>query len=106
MLGSLADDALRHGRVEEGLAFLQRGQALAQAAGYGRALVYLAVVHSDVQLKLAKFHKAAEAGVRGLDVAGQVGLGLVGASLLAANAAEALVALGRTGEAGGPRSIR
>ncbi len=104
MLGSLADDALRHGRVEEGLAFLQRGQALAQAAGHGRALVYLAVVDSDVQLKLAKFHKAAEAGVRGLEVAGQVGLaGSLGASILAANAAEALVALGRTGEAGGPR---
>ena len=100
VLGSLADDALRCGHVEEGLAFLQRGQALAQAAGYGRALVYLAMVDSDVQLKLAKFHKAAEAAVRGLDVAGQAGLGdSLGATILAASAAEALVALGRTGEA-------
>ena len=100
VLGSLADDALRRGHVEEGLAFLQRGQALAQASGYGRALVYLAVVDSDVQLKLAKFHKAAEAAVHGLDVTGQVGLAdSLGATILAANAAEALVALGRTGEA-------
>ena len=100
VLGSLADDALYRGHVEEGLAFLQRGQALAQAAGYGRALVYLAVVESDVLLKLAKFHQAAEAALRGLDVAGQMGLaGSLGATILAANAAEALVALGRTGEA-------
>jgi hypothetical protein len=100
VLGSLAHHGLLRGHVEEGLAFLQRGQALAQASRYGRALVYLAIVDSDVQLKLAKFHKAAESAVRGLDVADQVGLAdSVGGTVLAANAAEALVALGRTGEA-------
>jgi DNA-binding CsgD family transcriptional regulator len=101
ILGSLAANALLRGQVEEGLAFLRRGQARAQAGAYGRALVYLAVVDSDAQLKLAKFHQADEAAVRGLDVAGQAGLAdSLGAAILAANAAKALLALGRTGEAG------
>jgi DNA-binding CsgD family transcriptional regulator len=100
VLGSLALDALLRGHVEEGFAFLRRGQALAQAAGYGRALVFLAVIDSDALLKLAQFPAAAEAAVRGLEVVGQAGLaGSWGATLLAANAAEALLALGRTGEA-------
>jgi DNA-binding CsgD family transcriptional regulator len=100
ILGSLAYDALLRGQVEEGLALLRRGQALAQAGGYGRALVYLAVVDSDARLKLAQFRQAAEAAARGLDAAGQAGLaGSSGATLLAANAGEALLALGRTDEA-------
>jgi DNA-binding CsgD family transcriptional regulator len=76
---------------------LAAGQSLAQAAADRRALVHLAVADSDAQLKLAQFHNAAEAAVRGLDVAGQAGSW--GAQILAANAAEALLALGRTGEA-------
>ena len=100
VLGSLALDALWRGQVEEGLAFLRRGQALAEAAADGRALVYLAVAGSDARLKLAQFHQAAEAAVRGLDAAGQAGLAdSFEALIVAANAAEALLALGRTGEA-------
>jgi DNA-binding CsgD family transcriptional regulator len=100
VLGSLAHDALWRGQVEEGLAFLRRGQALAQASGYGRALVYLALADSDAQLKLAKFQNAAEAAVRGLDAAERAGLAdSWPAKFLAANAAEALLALGRTIEA-------
>jgi DNA-binding CsgD family transcriptional regulator len=100
VLGSLARDALQGGHVEEGLAFLRRGQALAEAAGDGPALVFLAIADSDVRLKLAQFHQAAQAAVRGLDATAQAGLaGSEGANVLAANAADALLALGRTGEA-------
>jgi DNA-binding CsgD family transcriptional regulator len=100
ILALLAEDALLRGHVEEGLAFLRRGQALAQATADRRALVHLAVADSDAQLKLAQFHDAAEAAVRGLETAGLAGLAdSWGAKILAANAADALVALGHTGEA-------
>jgi DNA-binding CsgD family transcriptional regulator len=100
ILSTLAYDAMLRGHVEEALAFLRRGQALAQAAADGRALVQLAVADSEAQLKLAKFHEAAEAAARGLDAAGQAGLASSWtAIILAANAADALLALGRTGEA-------
>jgi len=96
----LARDALLLGHVEQGLAFLRRGQTLAQAAGYGPALVFLAVGASDAQLKLAQFHDAADVAVRGREMADQAGLaGSWRATLLAANAAEALLALGRTVQA-------
>jgi DNA-binding CsgD family transcriptional regulator len=100
VLAFLAADALMRGQVEQGLGFLQRGWALAQAAGDGPAMVRLAVNHSDAQLKLAQFQAAADVAARGLDVAGQAGLGSSFlAAVLAANAAEALLALGRTAEA-------
>jgi DNA-binding CsgD family transcriptional regulator/tetratricopeptide (TPR) repeat protein len=100
ILGSLAHDALLRGHIEEGFAYLRRGQALAQAGANGPVLVRLAVSDSDARLKLAQFHQAAKAAVRGLDAVGQAGLaGWWLAGLLAANAAEALLALGRTGEA-------
>jgi DNA-binding CsgD family transcriptional regulator len=100
ILASQADNALLRGQVKQGLAFLQRGQALAEAAGDGPALVWLAVAESNALLKLAKFQNAAEMAVRGLDAAGQAGLaGSWRAGILAANAAEALLALGRTGQA-------
>jgi DNA-binding CsgD family transcriptional regulator len=100
VLGSLALDALLRGQVEQGLGFLQRGQVLAQAAGDGPALVWLAVNDSGARLKLAKFQNAADVAVRGLEAAGEVGLaGSWTATVLAANAAKALLALGRTDEA-------
>jgi DNA-binding CsgD family transcriptional regulator len=113
ILGSLAANALLRAQVGEGLAFLRRGQALteelafvprsqalAEPGAYGRALVYLAIVDSDARLKLAQFHQAADTAVRGLDAASQAGLaGSLGAAILAATAAEALLALGRTAEA-------
>jgi hypothetical protein len=63
-------------------------------------LVWLAVAESNALLKLAKFQNAAEVAMRGSDAAGQAGLaGSWRAGILAANAAEALLALGRTGQA-------
>ena len=88
------------GQVEEGLAILERGWALARAAQDGPALVWLAINESDALLKLAQFERAAKAASDSLDAARRAGLGAWDmTAILASNAAEALLALGRTGEA-------
>ena len=100
ILSVIADSAFVRGQVEEGFAALERGWALARAARDGPALVWLAVNESDALLKLAQFQRAAEVASRGLDDARQAGLqAWEMAGVLAANAAEALLALGRTAEA-------
>lgn len=100
LLPWLAFHAFLRGQVDEGFANLQRGWALAWAAEDGPALSRLAVNESDALLKLAKFQSAADVALRGLETARQTGLqAWYEATILAANAAEALLALGRTNEA-------
>jgi DNA-binding CsgD family transcriptional regulator/tetratricopeptide (TPR) repeat protein len=100
ILASLAEDAFRRGQAGEGFAFLERGSALARAADDGVALTWLAVNESEALLKLARFQDAAEVAVSGLGSAGQAGLqGSWAFGVLAADAAEALLAGGRTAEA-------
>ena len=99
-LSVIAFTAFVRGQVEEGFAALERGWALARAAQDGPGLVWLAVNESGALLKLAQFQRAAEVASRGLDDARQAGLQSWDlASRLAAHAAEALLALGRTAEA-------
>jgi DNA-binding CsgD family transcriptional regulator/tetratricopeptide (TPR) repeat protein len=100
ILASLAEDAFRRAQVEEGFAFLERGWALARAAGDGLAQVRLAGIESDALIKLGRFQAAADRALGGIGSASQVGLRASwGVSLLAANASEALLAMGRTAEA-------
>ena len=100
ILSVIAFCTLVGGQVEEGFANLERGWALARAAQDGPALVWLAINESDALLKLAQYQRAAEAASHGLDAARRAGLGAWDmAAILASNAAEALLALGRTGEA-------
>ena len=100
ILARLAGLVFDLGQAEEGFAFLQRGWALAQASGNDHQLLWLAVIESDTLYKMGKFQGSAEVALRGLQAARQVGLaGSFRASLLAANAAEALIARGRTAEA-------
>jgi DNA-binding CsgD family transcriptional regulator len=100
ILSWLAVDALVRGQVQEGFAFLDRGRALAEAAGDGEAALRLAVTESDALLKAGKFQRAADVARRGLRAARQAGRqASLDASVLAANAAEALLARGRTAEA-------
>ena len=88
------------GQVEEGFATLERGQALAEGTQNGPALVWLAINESDALLKLARFERAAEVASRGFEAARQAGLeAWDSATTLAANAAEALLAVGRTTDA-------
>ena len=99
-LSVIAFTAFVRGQVEEGFAALERGWALARAARDGPGLVWLAVNESGALLKLARFQRAAEVASRGFDDARQAGLQSWDlASRLAAFAAEALIALGRTAEA-------
>jgi DNA-binding CsgD family transcriptional regulator/tetratricopeptide (TPR) repeat protein len=96
----IAGVAFMHGQVEDGFAALERGWALARVAQDAPALVWLAGNESDALLKLGQFQHAADVASRGLDTARQAGLhSWRFAIVLAANAAEAWLALGRTGEA-------
>jgi DNA-binding CsgD family transcriptional regulator/tetratricopeptide (TPR) repeat protein len=100
ILSVIALAAFVDGQVEEGLASLERGWALARASRDGPALVWLATNESEALLKLGQYQRAADAASRGLDAAQQAGLqSWRFARTLAANAAEALVAVGRTAEA-------
>src|SRR5271166_4532423 len=100
ILPVIAEGAFVRGQVEEGFAALERGWALARAARDGPALVRLAINESDALLKLAQLQNAADVALRGLDIARQAGLeAWEMAGVVAANAAEALLALGRTAAA-------
>jgi DNA-binding CsgD family transcriptional regulator/tetratricopeptide (TPR) repeat protein len=96
----LAFHAFLRGQAEEGFALHQRARALAEASGDGPALVRLAVCESDDLLKMGRFQRAAEVALSGLRATHQAGLeAWFQAQLVAANAAEALIASGRTAEA-------
>jgi DNA-binding CsgD family transcriptional regulator/tetratricopeptide (TPR) repeat protein len=100
ILASLAEDAFRRGQVQEGFAFLDQGWAKARTAGDDVALMWLAVNESEALLKLARFQNAADVALSGLGPARQAGLQASwGFTVLAADAAEALLAHGRTAEA-------
>ena len=100
ILASLAEDAFRRGLAEEGFAFLDRGWALARAAEDGVALMWLAVNETEALLKLARFQDAADVALSGLEPARHAGLQASwGFTVLAADAAEALLVRGRTAEA-------
>src|SRR6516164_9867393 len=101
ILSWLTVDAFFRGRVEQGFAILARGRALAEATGDGEAILRLAVHESDALLRTGKAQQAAEVALRGLQAARQAGRGASSdAAILANNAAEALLAEGRTAEAG------
>ena len=93
----IAGVAFMHGQVEDGFAALERGWALARVVQDAPALVWLAGNESDALLKLGQFQRAADVASRGLDTARQAALhSWRFAIVLAANAAEASLALGRT----------
>jgi hypothetical protein len=97
----LTVDAFFRGQVGEGFAILDRGRALAEAAGDGEALLRLAVTESDALIRMGKPQQAAEVALRGLQAARQAGRqASFDAAVLANNAAEALLVRGRTAEAG------
>ena len=100
ILAVLAGEAFLCGRVEEGLAVLERGWAVVEASKDPIGVMWLATTESDALLKLARFQKAAGVALRGLETVQQGGLTASwGGVIMAANAAEALLGLGRTAEA-------
>jgi DNA-binding CsgD family transcriptional regulator/tetratricopeptide (TPR) repeat protein len=99
-MSTLAVHMFLRGQIAEGFAILDRGRAMAESSGAGAALPRLAVIDSDARLKTGKFESATEVALRGLDAAWQTGRQTsFSAAFLAANAAEALIARGHTGEA-------
>jgi ATP/maltotriose-dependent transcriptional regulator MalT len=99
ILAYLAVQAATHGQIGEAFAILDRGRALAEATD-GEGAVWVDVIQSDFLLKTGKLQAAADVARRGLQAARQVGRHTsFTASVLPANAAEALLALGRTAEA-------
>ena len=99
-VSTIAYQAFMRGQVEEGFAALERGRASIREPRDSPALVWLAGNESDALLKLAQYERAAEVGSRGFEAARRAGLQAWNvASFLAVNAAEALLALGRTQQA-------
>ena len=100
ILSELAGHALLRGQVEEGFAVLDRGKALARAAGDGEAILWLAAAESNALLNLAEFESAAEVALQGLRSARQTGRQTsFDATVLISNAAEGLLSRGHTCEA-------
>ena len=97
---NLAHDACLRGQVAEGFAIVERARALAEASRSGEALVDVAVGESDLLLKTGRFDRATVAALRGLQAARESGRHTsVDAGIAISNAAEALLAQGRTIEA-------
>jgi DNA-binding CsgD family transcriptional regulator len=100
ILAVLSNEAFIRGRIQEGRAILKRGWAAAEASPDGVAQVWLAVSESGALLQLGEYDQAATVATQYLEAARDLGLGawfLV--TLLACNAAEALLAAGRTADA-------
>jgi ATP/maltotriose-dependent transcriptional regulator MalT len=96
----LGHDARLHGRVAEGVAMARRARTLAEASGDGKALIEIEADESDTLLKAGRFDEAASAALRGLEAARASGRRMsLGAGFVVGNAAEAMLALGRTDEA-------
>jgi ATP/maltotriose-dependent transcriptional regulator MalT len=96
----LAHEACGRGHITEGLALVERARKLAQASGDAETLVEVAGNESEILLKLGRFDQAAEAGLRGVRFARESGRHTgFDAVIAVSNAAEALLAGGRTGEA-------
>ena len=100
ILSSLAVSAFLLGRVDEGFSFLDRASAVAEGNGDDLARLRLAATGSDALLTLGRFEDGLQLAQRGLHSARQAGIQTcLPGIFLAANAAEALLALGRTAEA-------
>ena len=88
-----AHDACLRGQVAEGFAIVERARALAEASVDGEALEMVAGDEAELLLKTGRFDEAAGAGLRGVRAARESGRY---ADVAAANAAEAMLARGRT----------
>jgi DNA-binding CsgD family transcriptional regulator/tetratricopeptide (TPR) repeat protein len=97
---NLAHDAYVRGEVAEGLAMVQRARALAEESGDGGAFLEVAGLEGEILLTTGRFDQAVEVGLHGLEVAGDHGRqASIDAYVTASNAADAMLARGRTAEA-------
>jgi len=100
-LSLLTLGSFNEGQVEDGFRLIHRARALAVRSGDADAALSVAVFESAALLSVARFHDAAAAATQALEAARQAGLrAYYKTSILAANAADALLCQGRTAEAG------
>jgi DNA-binding CsgD family transcriptional regulator/tetratricopeptide (TPR) repeat protein len=95
----LAQEACLHGRVAEGFELAQRARARADESGDLEALVEVTAVETELLLTIGRFDHAAQAGLRGLQAAREIGHHTMQAGITVGNAAAALLAQARTVEA-------
>jgi DNA-binding CsgD family transcriptional regulator len=90
------------GQLDEGLALLGQGRALAEESGNVQALLWVAMTDSGILLGLGKSEEAAAVALAGLRAARQAGReASFDATILTYVAACSLLARGRTAEAAG-----
>jgi len=88
------------GQVDEGLALVRRGRALADDSGDGQALLWAVYCESEILYSLGKFDEAADAARSGLRAARRVGRDAsIEAAALVSYAARSLLSRGRTADA-------
>jgi len=100
LLGMLAHDHFVHAEIEQGFALLERAWRLVEADSDPESVVSLAVNESDVLLKTQQLEEASRVALRHLEAIRRSGrASSFSASILAANAAGALLGLGRIADA-------
>lgn len=100
LLGLLAHDHFALAELEDGTALLERAWRLTNAHSDPESVISLAIINSDVLLKTQRLEEASRMALRHLDDVRHSGRASSwGATILAANAAEALLGLGRIADA-------
>jgi DNA-binding CsgD family transcriptional regulator/tetratricopeptide (TPR) repeat protein len=100
ILGLLAHQSFVRGDVEDGFRLLAEAGDEPAASRDTQTVLWLALVESDVLLKLGRLEAATQVGLRGVEAVREGGLGSsFGAALLLGNAVEGLLGRGRTAEA-------
>jgi DNA-binding CsgD family transcriptional regulator len=100
IISRLAHDHFTHAELEQGFALLERAWPMVDADRDANSVLWLANIESDVLLKTQKLDDASRVALRHLDTVRRSGRARGwAASVLAANAAEALLGLGRIAEA-------
>ncbi|TCC65678.1 hypothetical protein E0H73_01700 [Kribbella pittospori] len=100
LLSVLAHDRFVHAELEQGFELLERAWQLIDADTDAESVEWLANIESNVLLKTQKLEEASRVALRHLDAIQRGGRAdSFGACLLAGNAAEALIGVGRIVEA-------
>jgi DNA-binding CsgD family transcriptional regulator/tetratricopeptide (TPR) repeat protein len=100
-LSLLTLSSFNEGRIQDGFRLVHRAGALATLSGDADAALSVAVFEGSALQSVGRFQDAAAAGMQALETARQAGLqAYYKTSIVAGNAADALLCRGRTAEAG------
>ena len=100
-LSLLTLSSFNEGRIQDGFRLIHRARALATRSGDADAALSVAVFEGSALLSVGRFQDAAASAMQALGTARQAGLqAYYKTSIVAANAADALLCQGRTAKAG------